>query len=189
MRWLLVGCMAIALTACGGGKTTPVAKLPQLVLQQDDLSPEFAQFDSGRQVRADQPAGERADEARFGRLGGWKARYRRSGSRATTGPLVVESRADAFKTSDGAKEELDAIAAEWKAAGTAANVGAPLGDAAVASSVGQGAGAFATRFLEVAWRYRNVVGFVSVTGFERKVALKDALRLAHEQQLRMAAAG
>ena len=43
----------------------------------------------------------------FGRIEGWKARYRRPGSQTTRRPLVIESRADLFESADGAAEELE----------------------------------------------------------------------------------
>src|SRR5689334_17400820 len=89
----------LALAACGGGADKPVkpSQLPKLVLQPHDLSGPFTAFDVGRQVRLDQVPGPRGNPARFGREGGWKARYNRPGSPTTRGPLVVESRADVFK--------------------------------------------------------------------------------------------
>lgn len=159
------------------------------MLQTKDVPEAFTRFDFGRQVRLDLPSGERADAGRFGRLAGWKARYRRAGSRATSGPLVVDSRVDAFKDEGGAKDELDAIAKEWAAAGPSEKRDAGPGDAALARSLSQGSGEFSTRFFEVAWRYRNVVGFVSASGFAGRITLADALRLARKQQQRISRAG
>ena len=154
------------------------------MLQPADVSSVFTRFDEGRQVRADAPPGARADPERFDRLGGWKSRYRRQGSRATRGPLIIESRADLFGSASGAKEELDAIS---ESEGSTAELN-ELGDEAVGTIREQGAGAFATRFITLSWRHRNAVGVVSVSGFAGKVTLADAFSLARKQQARMSRA-
>ena len=81
----------------------PRTDLPNVVLQPADLAGSFEQFDEGRQASADQPEGARADATRFGRIDGWKSRYRRRGGVEIRGPLVIESRADLFKSSGGAE--------------------------------------------------------------------------------------
>lgn len=190
MRLLIAAGTLLALGGCGDAERgIPTDALARVVLQPDDLPASFTRFDFGRQVRLDMPPAERGDAMRFGRLGGWKARYRRAGSRATSGPLVVESRADAFKDGGGAKNELQAIEAEWGAAGPTETLDSGPGDAALTRSLTQGSGQFSVRFFEVAWRYRNVVGLVSANGFSGKVTLADALRLARKQQQRMSRAG
>lgn len=190
MRWLVVAGMFLALAGCrDADRGISTAELPRLVLQTKDVRATFTRFDFGRQVRLDLPSGQRADAGRFGRLAGWKARYRRAGSRATSGPLVVESRADAFKDDGGATDELEAIAEEWAAAGSSEKLDAGPGDAALSRSVSQGSGRYATRFFEVAWRSRNVVGFVSASGFAGRITLADALSLARKQQQRISRPG
>src|SRR4051794_39242643 len=108
MRLALPLVTVVLLAACGGGGDDVVTpkQLPKLVLQPPDLPGAFTAFDVGRQVRLDQVAGPRADPSRFGREGGWKARYNRPGSPTTRGPLVVESRADVFKDAAGAAKDL-----------------------------------------------------------------------------------
>ena len=139
------------------------------------------------------PPGPREDPTRFGREGGWKARYKRSGSTGTRGPLVVESRLDLFEGDGGAQDDLDAYEREFKAslegglAGRLLRV-SRLGDRALAITFRQGAGRFATRFFTIAWREANVTASVSVNGFDGKVTTRDALTLARKQQRRIARA-
>jgi hypothetical protein len=181
---LAAGCAA-------GGEGIGEARLPELVLQPRDLPPVWVQFDEGRQIRADAPSGRRADASRFDRKGGWKARYRRPGSVATRGPLVIESRAELFETAAGAEDELKAHEAELgsvspDAIGQRRLIRVPdLGEAAVASSLRQGARPPRVLFLTVAWRYRNVAASVVVNGFGGGVMLADAVALARKQQSRI----
>ena len=72
--------LALVLTGCSGDSIR-VARtdLPKVVLQPDDLPGSFERFDEGRQASADKPDGARADATRFGRIDGWKSRYRRRG--------------------------------------------------------------------------------------------------------------
>ena len=86
----------------------------------------------------DQPSGQRSDPARFGRIDGWKARYRRPGTRQTEGPLVVESRADVFEDADGATSEFDAYGSELQDAGTPLEELTDLGDRGFVATLAQG---------------------------------------------------
>ena len=113
MRLAALVLVAAVLAGCSGGSPTlPASALPRLVLQPGDLPPGLERFDEGRQAKADQPGGARTAADRFGRLGGWKARYRRTGSATVAGPLVVESRTDLFESDDGAKDELEAFSTD-----------------------------------------------------------------------------
>ena len=98
MRYALAVFLVVVVAAgCGSSAARITAKqLPPLGLQPRDLPSAFERFDEGAQVSLDRVPGPRYDTARFGRQGGWKARYRRAGTTATPGPLVVESRADVF---------------------------------------------------------------------------------------------
>ena len=182
---LLAGC------GDGDGEKIEAKRLARIVLQPADLGRAFDQFDEGKLVRADIHPGPRADETRFGHQGGWKARYKRSGSTATRGPLVIESRADVFEDAGGAEKDLDAYRAEFEGevetAGNAATlVDVPqVGEETVARTLGQGTGSFAVRFYTVAWRYRNATASVLVQGFRGKLTMRDALALARKQQRRL----
>jgi hypothetical protein len=169
----------------GDGKQTISGKeLRKLVLQPRDLPRVFAVFDEGAQVKADQPSGSRGDPTRFGREGGWKSRYRRQGTLSTLGPLVIESRADRFKSSSGAKSDLEAIEQrQFK------ELDKPkLGDHARAWSLHQGPVGQGLRFYLVAWQEDNLTASILINGFEGKMTLEDALSLARKQQQRIAAA-
>lgn len=191
---LLAGVLTLA--GCSGGDERIEAdSARRLVLQAEDVPREFERFDFGRTAQADLPAGARADPGRFGREGGWKARYRRGGTAETAGPLVIVSLVDVFDSRGGAEEELAAVGAELDE--PAEPVVTPvtrladptLGDGAVAWSAVVPAQPRNSVFLTVAWRHENVAASVSVNGFEGRLRLEDALRLARKQQARLEAAG
>jgi hypothetical protein len=164
------------------------------VLQPADVPTVFERFDEGRLLRTDQPeAGERADPARFGRQGGWKARYKRSGTQETQGPLVIESRVDLFDDEGGAEQELAAHREELErgvSRGTAAESleDPALGDEAVAVTFLQPGAMRDVHFYMVVWREANVTAGVLVNGYEGKLTLDQTLDLARKQQLRIARA-
>lgn len=201
MRPVVVGRVHVALAALGvlvactsmGDKEGVRSKdLAGLVLQPADMPGDFQRFDEGRQVEADAASGPRADRTRFGRQGGWKARYRRIGASRSRGPLVVESRVDLFESERGAREDLAAyrvaISETTATADGVRVVSDPdLGDDALATTVAP-AGLANVRFFTVAWRQRNVTASVAVNGLEGKVTLDDALRLARAQEERIGAA-
>lgn len=161
-------------------------ELPGLVLQPADVPRGFFRFDEGRLAAADMPPGDRADAGRFGREGGWKARYRRNASSATRGPLVIESRVDVFEDADGARRDFDALEAELRA--TAQLLAAPqLGEEAAAARVEQASLEPVETFV-VAWRESNAVAALTVNGFAAGLDVADAVALARRQQERLAAA-
>lgn len=183
-----------ALAGCGDGtKLISESALPKLVLQAADLAPVFVRFDAGNLSRRDMSP-PRTDPSRFGRRDGWKARYRRAGSTATRGPLVVQSTVDLFGSADGAKRDLLAYRAGFDAAVREA----PGGKLVAAPTIGSASYALAQRqpgavrpvlFFTVAWRDRNVTASVLVEGFQGKITLGDAAALALKQQRRIAEAG
>jgi hypothetical protein len=179
--------VTLTIAGCSGGEeqAVPTERLSRLVLQPADLSSAYLRFDEGEQGRADAPQGARADPGRFGREGGWKARYRRPGPATTRGPLVIESRADVFVGDDGAKKDFEALAQDIAATGTAEKLEAPsVGDETIAVTLVQPAQPRPVRFFTVAWRYRNVTATIVLNGFD--VSLGDAVSLARKQQRRIA---
>jgi hypothetical protein len=190
--------VALACTGCMGGDDgeAEIAKadLRRLVLQPQDLPPVFTQFDAGELGRSDIRPGPRADPRRFGRETGWKARYSRSGSAQTAGPLVIESKVDLFGDEDGADRDLEAYTGELEA--TVKQIGrtgrrlpaADVGDEAVLFTATQGSGRRAVRLYALAWRQANVTCSLVVNGFEGRLPVADVLRLARKQQQRIAAA-
>ena len=186
--------LAALFAGCMGGGTAELAEseLPELVLQPGDL-PEFERFDEGALLSADMPTGQRGDPGRFGRRGGWKARYKRSGTPETRGPLVVESRVDLFEDDGGAAEDLDAYQASLADAeeGIVPELVTPapeLGTEAVAVTQLQENALNDVRFFTITWRDENVTASVLVNGFDGKLSLDEALELARKQQRRIAAA-
>jgi hypothetical protein len=183
----ILGLAGCSLTGDDGGTSIEVAELEKLVLQPNDLPRSFVRFDEGRQIAADLPEGARADPARFGRLDGWKARYRRAGIVETAGLLVIESKADVFDSGEGAEDDFDAARAdtdesepEWQP------IGEPgLGDESFAATLLQGSETSGVRFYQVVWREDNAVASLNVNGFARGLALEDALELARAQEKRI----
>jgi len=188
----LAGCAGIGDDDAG---TIAEAELASLVLQPEDIagSGSWLLFDEGRQATADAFPGVRADPGRFGRIEGWKARYRRSGTPATRGPLVVESRADLFAGEDGAEEDFEALEDDLETGlllASGQRIEAPmLGDETVAATLRQGEGSAAVRYFLIAWRQDAVTASVLINGFDRGTKLSDAVALARMQQRRIEAAG
>lgn len=193
MRQVALLLLSVALAGCSLGRddggSIEASQLRSLVLQPADVARVFILFDQGRQVTADSPGGRRSDAGRFGRQLGWKARYRRSGTRTTRGPLVIESRADLFESRSGAEDELEAALDDlaeselgWREVDAAA-----LGDESFASTHVEGAGG-GVRFYVVAWREDNVAASVFVNGFDGKIAVGDAVALARKQARRISRA-
>jgi hypothetical protein len=159
-----------------------------MVLQPADLSKVFTRFDEGPVRTADTPPGARGDPQRFGREGGWIARYKRPGSAATQGPLVVESRVDVFGGSDGAEEEFDAYRDELESLGGGRWLSLPsLGADAIGVTSGE-SDAHSVRYFRLVWRDSNVAASLAVNGFEGRLRLVHALELAQKQQRRIRAA-
>ena len=165
-------------------------QLARLVLQPEDVPPELARFDEGVLTVGDNPSGRRSEPVRFGRQGGWKARYRQSNPSPGTPALVVESRVDLFATEQGAesdlkayKSEFDGIVASLRRSAELVKV-PKLGAETWAMTVVHGNG---TRFrlYTIAWRAGNVTASVSVNGPDGGVTLERALELARKQDRRI----
>jgi hypothetical protein len=180
--------LGLTLAACGSrSPAIPESKLSKLVLQQSDLPAGFGPFYVGRQLRADQTA-TRNDPKRFGREGGWIARYRRGGSPRTAGPLVVASRADLFGDTGGAKRDFGLYQDELGRGAFKPVRVSGLGDAAVAATSLQGAGGLMVRSYSIAWRRDNATAELDANGFARRFTLASALALARKQDARLRAA-
>jgi hypothetical protein len=162
------------------------SQLPQLVLQPRDLPAPWTQFDGGRQLRADAPTGERSDPTRFGRIEGWKARFRRPGSPTTRGPLVIESRADLFEGTDGAQSDFEAAKQALETSGRPFEM-PDLGDESYGATAGDDT-AGSVRFFTVVWTHDNVLATLSVNGFHGRLQANDVVELARKQQARIARA-
>ena len=185
--------LVVAAAGCSfGGDDGPIraSELSQLVLQPEDLPKAFLRFDEGRQVGVDSPGGRRADPERYGRIDGWKARYRRAGSQETPGPLVIESRADVFDSSGGAKDDLDAARADLRESELGWQpIDEPgLGDESFAVTLVQSVTGGDVRYYQVLWRDGNATASLNVNGFDPGLALGDTLELARKQERRMSEA-
>lgn len=185
----------LALAGCaggGGGGSVSVESGNDLVLAFEDVGAPFTQFDRGEQVNTDMSP-PRDNPTRFGREGGWKARYHRPGSARTNGPVVIESRADLFESASGAgddfelyKDALDELAEG--AGGKAVDPPAELGDEAYAVTFKQGFAPNAVRYFAIAWREDNVTASIYANGFDGKTSFADAVGLSRKQQSRIARA-
>ena len=179
--------LAVLVAGCGGHASTHRATksdLPHFVVTAGDLPAVFSSAGSGRQ----QSYELQGDATRFGRIDGWVSRFKRSGTVATRGPLVVESRADLFDSSDGAKKELErrADAAATSTADAHAVDAPALGDSARAATYETPGLERPVHFYVVVWRRANVVASVNVQGFD--VTLADGVALARRVDQRMAKA-
>ena len=180
VRFLVLFAIFAVMAGCMGGDD-PVSsdRLGELVLQPEDVPEGFDRFDEGRLGPTDAPAGQRRDPARFGRTGGWKARYRATGD-APGGMLLIESRIDAFAESAGADQDLDAYRNQVVAEE------ADVGDEALVTTARQEAEPRPIRFTTVAWRQGSVTASVLVQGFEDALRAESVLALAREQEERIA---
>jgi hypothetical protein len=187
-RALVAIALVLLAGGCMGGDDEggyEAGQLERMVLLGDDLEGRgWMRFDWGKQAQSDQPSGARSNPARFDRVDGWKARYRRPGSRRTAGPLVVESRADVFETPDGARDDFDAYGSELETSGTQIEEVPELGERGVVATLVQGD----VRFFLVMWRDENAVAALNLNGFDRKLTREQAVELARKQQARMRAA-
>jgi hypothetical protein len=187
VRWVAIILAVVGAIGCAAPPRQIAAdQLSGLVLQAADL-PSFSQFALGAQVSADMHPGPRKDPTRFGRLGGWIARYRPADASVRNGPLVVESRADLFPSASAATQDLNAYNTEYEA--TVARLGGKkladpaVGDEARAFTFGSAA----DFFYVVVWRTANCTASVLVEG--STVTLDDALGFARQQAARISAAG
>jgi hypothetical protein len=186
----LAALIGVFAAGCSGNDRGAKARdLPQLVLQASDLPAAFVRFDAGKQVNADATGAQRVDPERFGRLGGWKVRYRLSGTGQAGGPQIVESRADVFEGGGGAEQDLDAYRSDLtKLAGPTGGraLQAPaLGDEAFALTRAQGSGRFRIRLYTIVWRDANVSAALSATGFDGRFTFGQAVALARAQARRV----
>jgi hypothetical protein len=181
----------LALGGCGDSQPTIQKKsLSRLVLSDQDLGRPFTKFYGGRQAQLDNQGTNRTDPERFGREAGWVARFNRAGSSSTRGPLVVESRADLFRGSSGAKKDLAlyrALLVQGPGSQTHAVKLPQLGDDAIGVTWVQSS-TKPLRFFRIAWRDANATASVTLDGFDGKVRVQDAIALARKQQRRLAAA-
>jgi hypothetical protein len=181
----LAGASLAALAGCGGGSTRVSAgDLGKLVLRQKDVGAPFSSFYVGRQVRLDTAGTSRSDGARFGRKGGWIARYHRPGSASTRGPLVIESRADVFGGPGGASSDVDAYRHDLEhvpAVRVRHFAVAGLGDEADGVTYVR-PGALPVRTYTIVWRDRNVSASITAQGYDGKLQEAAAVRLARAQE-------
>jgi hypothetical protein len=178
---LLVSFAILAATAgcMASGERISGDRLSRLVLQPEDVPEGFDRFDEGRLGPTDATADQRRDPARYGRTGGWKARYRAIND-APSGMLLIESRIDAFAEPAGAEQDLDAYRDQVVAEE------ADLGDEALVMTTRQEAEPRPIRFTTVAWRQESVTASVLVQGFEDALRTESVLELARKQEERIA---
>jgi hypothetical protein len=184
---LAAGCMGD--NGDGGGDSVSAADGESLVLQQEDVGSEFTQFDRGEQRRVDLSP-PRDDPNRFGREGGWKSRFSRTGTRETEGALVIASLADLFGSADDAAEDFELYKAsldQFVAAGGREQSVSGLGDEAYAVTYRQGVASNAISHYAIAWRDGAVTASVTANGFRLTWPQALALARAQENRIRSAA--
>ena len=186
--------LLVVLVAAGcfgsDGSSVSATKGESLVLAQSDVGKDFTQFDKGKQRLADlTPPRDKPD--RFGRKGGWKARFSRPGSHKTQGPLVISSLADLFGSAKGARDDFalyrDALG-QFVSTGGRPIAAPDLGDESYAITYRQGVAPNAVRYYVIAWRDGSVTASLNMNGFEDRFSREQALELARMQDERIRAA-
>ncbi len=185
----MLGLVLVA-AGCFGGGGSPVSRASgeSLVLSQADVGDQFTEFDKGPQRLPDYSP-PRDDPSRFGRTGGWKARFSRSGTHTTDGPLLISSLADRFGSTTGAHKDFDLYRqalAEFVSTGGRLLSAPALGNESQAVTYKQGLAPNAVRFYVIAWRDGNVTASLDVNGF--KLTWEQAIALAEKQDQRIRAA-
>jgi hypothetical protein len=166
-------------------------RLAPVVLQAEDLAAigkpsDWQLFDEGPMLRADMPGGLRSDPRRFGRLGGWKSRYRVADPAATRIAFVIESRVDLFADPSGATADLQAAAQDAPRIG--ASVGPaprPVGEAAL-GLISEQTPAPSVGYYTIIWRRGSILASIVVSGFKGNVSLAQAGALAEAVDRRIA---
>jgi hypothetical protein len=150
------------------------------VLQPRDL-PGFTRLDFGPIGIADLVPGAREDPKRFGRKGGWKARYR--------APITVLSTADLFGNEDEANQDFDAYNIQFQQEIVDSNaseqfVTVPkVGAGSLAVTIASGG----IRTSTIAWRFGNVTASIQLVGPEAAVSTARLVALARRQEGRIEA--
>ena len=183
--------VALVLAGCGtsSGKKLSDRELGTLVLQEADL-PALKQYASEHQVRSElDPVLER-DPTKFGRQGGWTARYQRP-TTSGRGPLTESSIATVFSDAHGARKYVAAVKGNQERTNIAAGlkeVEVPaLGDETVAVASAK-APSRSVRSVLITWRDGRFVGSVTALGFAQQMNVADVVALARKQEKRIAAA-
>jgi hypothetical protein len=159
---------SVVATDRGPDALTLLADLGAIALQSEDLAElggAFEAFDVGETSLIDSLPPPQSARDRFGRLGGWKARYRQS-PQITTGILVVDSRIDLFPDAGAAASDVNAYVQRYTAQASTAGVptaSPPIGDATITlaivpSDIAQ------VRSAMIAWRHGPFTGQVVVSG-------------------------
>jgi hypothetical protein len=191
LRAITAALCALLLSACGTESKVSAARLKALALARHDLPAQFQAFSEGPTATLDTQGTPRSNLQRFGRKGGWVARFNRGGTATTEGPLVVVSTVDVFGSAGGARDDLGAFRVQFGR--QIATQGARpvrvtgLGDEALALTLIQ-PGAKPVRSFTIAWRERNATGAVTANGFDGRIRFGDVLALARLQEARMARA-
>jgi hypothetical protein len=181
----------LVLSACGSESKIETTQLKALSLARSELPAQFQTFAEGPTATLDTQGTPRSSLQRFGRKAGWVARFNRSGSATTKGPLVVVSTVDVFGDSGGAKDDLGAFKTMFGRAVANRDAQAVtvkgLGDDAAGVTIRQPGGKPVRSYI-VAWRERNATGSIAANGFDGRIHLSDVLRLARIQEAKMARA-
>ncbi len=185
----LVACAPV-LAACGtqAAKPLPHDRLQSLVLQPSDLSPTLSRFSFGRELRSEQSPVFSGDPSRFGRQGGWIARYRRRGNPKAHGPLTIVSAVEMFGRSAGASQYLGAQEKREKTSASAAGlkeVSTPSIGAESHALASARAPRGSVRYVVVTWRNGRFVGSVAASGYAELMSARDVLALARSQEKRL----
>ncbi len=185
---LALAAVLLVSAGCGASNQHWIAASsgPGLVLQPAAV-PGLTQF-------ADRPQAAyelHGTATRYGRLGGWVARYHLAPESPQKGVLVVESRVDLFPNGKDAERDFGAQAAALgdglKGVAHHQISVARIGDETAGLTIIQQA-LKKVRFYTVLWRTRNATASVTGEGYDGQITLGSVLRLARRQNARLAAA-
>lgn len=188
---LTVGVLVALGAGCGSHAAAPLPdrQLAKLVLQPSDV-PNLERFANTREVSSEQSPALGGDPERFGRQGGWVARYRGSG--AANGPLLLASTVEMFDAADGAGKFFGEQRTRDK------RVEAATGLTSVdIPRVGDESYAYATpharpgtiRTVLVTWRDGRFVATALANGFAERMPVGVVPALVRRQDRRLAEAG
>lgn len=201
LAWVVALVIGAQAAACTAGPTrdhdVPAIErsLHTLVVLPEDLTVgtfangEYERFDEGPLTAADHGAGPRGDAMRFGRVAGWKARFRHAGG--SGGVLVVDSRVDLFPDAPSAAKDLTAYRSDVPqdaVIGASPADASGLADETLVATYRQPGSEGDVVFAIVAWREELLTASVTVNGFEGEAGPDDALALARRVQRRIAEA-
>jgi hypothetical protein len=186
-----VAAVAVALSVPAATAAHQVVDTKRMVLQLADVPTGFERT-KGRYVSNQQAAKESPGKnyAKLGRLTGYEADFKRSGSRIV-GVLLITSSASVYKTARGASASLAASKQSARKARPPfrrLSLRTRLGNEAAMYVTTTRENGFKVEVYSIVWRSRNIFAAIIVGAFASTADPTQAVALAQKQQRRIAAA-